>query len=446
MPADYLTNNTTPIEFSVSEISNKIKQLLENNLYMVKIKGEIAGLKIAASGHGYFSLKENNSVLAAICWRHTLSKVNFKLEEGLEVVVTGKITAYAGQSKYQVLVEILEPYGVGAFMKILTERRQKLQAEGLFAKEHKLQIPFLPKKIGVITSISGAVIKDIIHRISDRCPTHLVIWPVAVQGETAAAEIAKAIDGFNLLPINQKPDLLIIARGGGSIEDLWGFNEEIVVRSVFNSTIPTISAVGHETDYTLIDLVADLRAPTPTAAAEFAVPVITDLRYSLNNLQERSQHRLLDRVLYLKQKVTSYNNILLRIHSILNHYTQRLDDISFRLLGLPNVFIEHKLKLLQLFSIERLLPTRIVKYKYMQYINHSDHLLQRQKTLLSNIEHKLSIQDALLASLDYKSVIKRGFAIVKNSEGKIISYSAEAKIQKELTLIMKDGQISLPTN
>jgi exodeoxyribonuclease VII large subunit len=206
MLEDNLTNNFSQTEFSVSEISGKIKWLLENKLGVVKIKGEISGLKIAASGHGYFSLKDNNAVLAAICWRHSLARTNFKLEEGLEIIVTGKLTAYAGQSKYQISVEHIEPAGSGAFMKILKERKAKLESEGLFAKEHKQRLPYLPKKIGIITSISGAVIKDIIHRISDRCHAHLVIWPVAVQGETSADEISNAIDKFNALSPDQKPD------------------------------------------------------------------------------------------------------------------------------------------------------------------------------------------------------------------------------------------------
>ncbi|CAN0577409.1 unnamed protein product, partial [Ectocarpus sp. 12 AP-2014] len=296
MLEDNLTDNLTQIEFSVSEISGKIKWLLENELGIVKIKGEVSGLKIAASGHGYFSLKDNNAVLAATCWRHNLARANFKLEEGLEVVVTGKITAYAGQSKYQISVESIEPAGSGAFMKILKERRAKLEQEGLFSKDHKQKLPYFPKKIGIITSISGAVIKDIIHRITDRCHTHLVIWPVAVQGENSAAEVSNAIDEFNKLDTKHRPDLLIVARGGGSIEDLWSFNEENVVRSTYNSKIPIISAVGHETDYTLIDLAADVRAPTPTAAAEFAVPVAADLKYTLDVLGSRMYTRLIDLV------------------------------------------------------------------------------------------------------------------------------------------------------
>lgn len=440
---DYLTNNVSKIDFSVSEISSKIKWLLENNLGVVRIKGEISGLKIASSGHGYFSLKDENAILAATCWKHTLARVNFKLEEGLEVVVTGKITAYAGQSKYQISVELIEPSGVGAFMKILSERRQKLEKEGLFAQDHKQKIPFFPQKIGIITSITGAVIKDIIHRISDRCPTHLIIWPVSVQGETAAQEISTAINGFNKLPLNLQPDLLIIARGGGSIEDLWSFNEEIVVRAVFNSAIPTISAVGHETDYTLIDLAADLRAPTPTAAAEFAVPVIADLKYTLNLFAERISQRFSDLIKYYLQRLNSNERILQQIQSTINNNIQRLDDLSFRLTGaLPNLLKQKQLYFLH-FPISRLKPTKILTYKYLQFKNASDCLLGKRDSLLTPLEHKLTLNSSLLSSLDYNNVLNRGFAMLRNNEGKIISTLSDAQKSPYLQLKLKDGEMSV---
>ena len=440
---DYLTNNVSKIDFSVSEISSKIKWLLENNLGTVRIKGEISGLKIATSGHGYFSLKDENAILAATCWKPTLSRVNFKLEDGLEVIVTGKITAYAGQSKYHISVELIEPSGVGAFMKILSERRQKLEKEGLFAYEHKQKLPFLPRKIGIITSITGAVIKDIIHRISDRCPTHLIIWPVSVQGETSAEEISSAIDGFNKLPLTLQPDLLIIARGGGSIEDLWSFNEEIVVRAVFNSGIPTISAVGHETDYTLIDLVSDIRAPTPTAAAEFAVPVIADLKYTLSLFTDRISNRFADLIKYYMQRLSSNERILQQIQSTINNNIQRLDDLSFRLIGaLPNLLKQKQLYLLH-FSFERLRPTKILTYKYLQYKNVSSALLGKKDSFLFPIEHKLTLSSSLLSSLDYNNVLNRGFAMLKNSEGKIISSLSDAQKSSVLQLKMKDGEMKV---
>ncbi|PCJ29342.1 MAG: exodeoxyribonuclease VII large subunit [Rickettsiales bacterium] len=444
MLEDSLTNDISQSEFSVSEISSKIKSLLESNLGTVRIKGEISGLKIAASGHGYFSLKDTNAVLAAICWRHALARMNFKLEEGLEVIVTGKITAYAGQSKYQISAEKIEPAGIGAFIKILKERRLKLQKEGLFAKELKQKLPFLPKKIGVITSISGAVIKDIIHRISDRCGTNIIIWPVAVQGSASASEVTKAIDGFNKMA--QKPDLLIIARGGGSIEDLWSFNEEIVIRAAHASKIPIISAIGHETDYTLLDLAADMRAPTPTAAAEFAVPVLLDLRYTLKSLYGRISNRFMELVRYYSQALGNHTRALGRVSSDINNHTQRIDDLSFRLIAsLPNL-LKQKQNALQYFPLSRLKPLKILKYKYLQYKNCADNLLRKEDSLLSEPEHRLKISLSLLASLDYNNVLKRGYAMIKNKDGTIISSINEVKKSDNLKLKMQDGEIAVTCN
>lgn len=438
---DNLTNNTNSVEFSVSEISTKIKWLLENNFGVVKVKGEISGLKIASSGHGYFSLKDTNAVLATTCWRHNMQKISFKLEEGLEVIVTGKITSYAGQSKYQISADYIEPAGSGAFMKILQERKAKLEQEGLFAKEHKKPIPFLPKKIGIVTSATGAVIKDIIHRIEDRCHTHLVIWPVAVQGEAAAGEITNAIDGFNSLPDEQKPDLIIVARGGGSIEDLWPFNEEIVVRATFNSKIPIISAVGHETDYTLIDLAADLRAPTPTAAAEFAVPVLADLKYTLRSLQDSMVGKLSNLIRYYKERLDGNRRALGQVLTRLNYSTQRIDELSFRLTeSLPNL-LRNKQNALQYFPVSRMRPIKILKYKYLQYKHSSDILTSKKDHLLAVQENKLALNISLLNSLDYNNVLKRGYAMVSDQNGKLISNVSEAAKSNNLMLKMQDGEL-----
>ena len=439
MLEDNLRNNASSSVFSVSEISGKIKWLLENNLGIVKIKGEISGLKIATSGHGYFSLKDTNAILATTCWRQSLARIQFKLEEGLEVVVTGRIKAYAGQSKYQISADHIEPAGSGAFMQILKERKSKLEREGLFAKEHKQQIPFLPKKIGIITSITGAVIKDIIHRISDRCPTHLIIWPVSVQGEAAADEISTAINSFNKLPLEQRPDLLIVARGGGSIEDFRPFNEEIVVRSAYNSVIPIISAVGHETDYTLIDLVADMRAPTPTAAAEFAVPVIVDLKYTIRSLQDRISSKLTNSLRYYSERLDANKRILNQMLNQINNYTQRVDELSFRLVGaLPNL-LKNKKSSLQYFPITRLQPMKILKYKYLQYKYYSDNLISKKEPLLKAQEHRLILSTSLLMSLDYNNVLKRGYAMIKNKDGHFISTILDAKNSPSLYLKMQDG-------
>ena len=430
-------------EFSVTEISNKIKWLLENNFSVIRIRGEISGLKVAASGHGYFNLKDTNAIIAATCWKHCLSRVNFSLAEGLEVIVTGKITAYAGQSKYQISVEMIEPAGVGAFIKILNERREKLEKEGLFKLEYKKKIPYLPKKIGIITSLTGAVIKDIIHRITDRFPVNLCIWPVTVQGETAASEITSAINGFNLLDDGLKPDVIIVARGGGSIEDLWPFNEEEVVRAAFDSAIPIISAVGHETDYTLIDLVADLRAPTPTAAAEFAVPVIENLQYTLNSLYNNIERRVSVLFKHKAHILSNYNRLLQYPVNYLNYNIQKLDDLGFRLTGsLPNL-LKQKNIALQYFPYSRFKPLKILNYKYLQLNNVKNNLLIRKATLLNQFEHKLSINSSILASLDYNKVLARGYAMLKDPNDNYISTVSKVQSSKYITATLKDGNIKL---
>ncbi|HEY4747414.1 MAG TPA: exodeoxyribonuclease VII large subunit, partial [Steroidobacteraceae bacterium] len=267
-------------EFTVSELSFALKREIETAFPRVRVRGEISQPSFPRSGHCYFRLKDENAVLDGVCWKTTIPRLGLKIEEGMEVIATGKLTTYAGSSRYQIIVDRLELAGEGALLKLLEDRRKRLQAEGLFDLDRKRPLPFLPVVVGVVTSPSGAVIRDILHRLADRFPRHVLVWPVAVQGEKAAAEVAAAIAGFNRLPEQgpvPRPDILIVARGGGSLEDLWAFNEEIVVRAAAASTIPLISAVGHETDTTLIDFVSDRRAPTPSAAAEMAVPVRADL-------------------------------------------------------------------------------------------------------------------------------------------------------------------------
>ena len=266
--------------FTVSELSFALKREIETTFPRVRVRGEISQPSFPRSGHCYFRLKDENAVIDGVAWKGTIPRLGIKIEEGLEVIATGKLTTYAGSSRYQIIVDRLELAGEGALLKLLEDRRKRLQAEGLFDLDRKRPLPFLPEVVGVVTSPSGAVIRDILHRLADRFPCHVLVWPVAVQGEKAAAEVAAAIGGFNRLPEHgpvPRPDILIVARGGGSLEDLWAFNEEIVVRAAAASTIPLISAVGHETDTTLIDFVSDRRAPTPSAAAEMAVPVRADL-------------------------------------------------------------------------------------------------------------------------------------------------------------------------
>src|ERR1700736_5837751 len=267
-------------EYTVSELSLALKRSIEDGFSHVRVRGEVSGFKRHGSGHCYFALKDAEAVLDAVCWRQTAIRLPIKPEDGMEVVCTGRLTTSPGRSKYQLVIDSIELAGIGALLKILEDRRQRLAAEGLFVAERKKKLPFLPGVIGIVTSPSGAVIRDILHRLADRFPRHVLVWPVAVQGDGAAAQVAAAIAGFNAIPEHgpvPRPDILIVARGGGSLEDLWAFNEEIVVRAAATSTIPLISAVGHETDTTLIDHAADRRAPTPTAAAEMAVPVRLDL-------------------------------------------------------------------------------------------------------------------------------------------------------------------------
>ena len=279
-------------ELTVSELSTALKRTIEDAYGYVRVRGELGKVSYHGNGHVYFDLKDDRASIAGVIWRSTVPRIKLKLEAGLEVVITGRLTTYPGRSQYQIVVETLEPAGLGALMALLEERRKKFIAEGLFDEARKQLLPYLPTVIGVITSPTGAVIRDILHRLADRFPRHVLVWPVKVQGEGSAAEVAAAIEGFNALARSSgalpRPDLLIVARGGGSLEDLWSFNEEIVVRAAAASMIPLISAVGHETDVTLIDFAADRRAPTPTAAAEMAVPVRADLLVDIDLLARRA--------------------------------------------------------------------------------------------------------------------------------------------------------------
>jgi exodeoxyribonuclease VII large subunit len=288
---------TNAPEITVSELAGAIKRAIEDRFGYVRVRGEISGYRGPhSSGHAYFSLKDANARLDAVIWKGVFARMRVRPEEGLEVVAIGKLTTFPGKSSYQIVIEALEPAGIGALMALLEARRRKLAEEGLFDAARKRPLPYLPKVIGVVTSPTGAVIRDILHRLADRFPLHVIVWPVRVQGETSAAEVATAIDGFNALGGDgaiPRPDVLIVARGGGSLEDLWSFNEEIVVRAAARSQIPLVAAVGHETDWTLIDHVADMRAPTPTAAAELSVPVRSELLATLADLDGRGRGAIL---------------------------------------------------------------------------------------------------------------------------------------------------------
>jgi exodeoxyribonuclease VII large subunit len=320
-------DNSPPL--SVSELSGALKRTVESAFGQVRVRGEISGFKRHASGHCYFTLKDENACIDAVIWRGSAGALAFRPEDGAEVVATGKLTIYQGRSKYQIVVERMELAGEGALLALLERRRKALAAEGLFDPQRKRKLPFLPRVIGVVTSPTGAVIRDILHRLADRCPTQVIVWPVAVQGEGAAAGIAAAIRGFAAL--DPRPDLLIVARGGGSIEDLWAFNEEEVVRAAAESPIPLISAVGHETDTTLIDHASDRRAPTPTAAAEIAVPVRTELLAQLAELAHRAQHCLSRRAERGRERFELTVCRWPEPQALFAPMAQRLDEIGERL-------------------------------------------------------------------------------------------------------------------
>ncbi|MET0307785.1 MAG: exodeoxyribonuclease VII large subunit [Sphingomonas sp.] len=321
-------------ELSVSELSQKLKRMVEGEFGHVRIRGEISGWKRAASGHAYLALKDADAVIDGVIWRGAAAGLAFAPQDGIEVIATGKLTTYPGRSKYQIVIERMELAGEGQLMALLEKLKAKLAGEGLFDRERKKPLPYMPRTIGVVTSPTGAVIRDILHRLADRFPSHVLVWPVKVQGDGAAAEIAAAIRGFDALapdgPV-RRPDLLIVARGGGSIEDLWAFNEEVVVRAVAACSIPVISAVGHETDTSLCDFAADLRAPTPTAAAEIAVPVLADVRNTIATLAlrtERCARRYHERA---GERLAALVRVLPRRDALLGPQRQKMDDLGGRL-------------------------------------------------------------------------------------------------------------------
>jgi len=323
------------VEWTVSELSAALRRTVEDAYGYVRVRGEISGFKGASpSGHCYFRLKDDKAVLEAVVWKGTFARMRVKPEEGLDVIATGKLTTFAGSSKYQIVIDTLEPAGIGALMKLLEERKKKLAAEGLFDEARKQLLPFLPNVIGVVTSPTGAVIRDILHRLEDRFARRVLVWPVRVQGETSAAEVSAAIEGFNALPEGgplPRPDLIIVARGGGSLEDLWSFNEEIVVRAAAASMIPLISAVGHETDFTLIDFAADYRAPTPTAAAEKAVPVRADLIAELMSKARRALACWQRNMEQRRKELSMLSRALPALNELLSVPRQQLDACADRL-------------------------------------------------------------------------------------------------------------------
>jgi exodeoxyribonuclease VII large subunit len=430
-------------EFTVSEISFALKRTLEDSFGHVRVRGEISGFRGPhSSGHCYFCLKDQGARLDAVVWRSSFLRLRSKLQEGLEVIATGKVTSYPGKSSYQIIVENLEPAGAGALMALLEERRRKLAAEGLFDPARKKALPFLPRVIGVVTSPTGAVIRDILHRLSDRFPRHVLVWPVRVQGETSANEVAAAIRGFNAMAL--KPDLLIVARGGGSLEDLWGFNEEIVVRAVAESTIPLISAVGHETDWTLIDHVADERAPTPTAAAERAVPVRAELLSQIASLAARHDRGLRRLMTERRTRIRAAARALPRPDDILALARQRFDSVSGRL---RSALIKNTLLHRRDFenSAARLTPMPLRRNLAEQARGLARHGTQLRRDIRRNIEQRrtsLAGCGKLLGSLSYKSVLQRGYALVRSAERAPLSSATQIRPGQDLHIEFHDGDVA----
>lgn len=406
---------------SVSEISAALKRHVEQGFAHVRIRGEISGFKRAASGHLYLALKDEQAVIDAIMWKGSALRLAFQPQDGVEVIATGKLTTYPGRSKYQIVIEAMEIAGEGALLALLEKLKSKLNAEGLFAAERKRPLPYLPRTIGVVTSPTGAVIRDILHRLEDRCPTRVIVWPVLVQGQGSAEQVAAAVNGFSALQGADRPDLVIVARGGGSIEDLWGFNEEVVVRAVASCTIPTISAVGHETDTTLCDFAADRRAPTPTAAAEMAVPVRADLLAGLQSVAARSL-RCVQR--YKERATERLETTARRLptpETLLGPQSQRVDDLGDRLKrGLSHVAADARGELARAAGALR--PAM---------------LTQR----LENAQNRLDQLWRVAASLNPDRILERGYARVERKGGGTVTNVAQAKAAGALVLHFADGQV-----
>ena len=477
-------------EYSVSEISFALKRTVEDNFGHVRVRGEISGYRGPhSSGHAYFALKDDRARLEACIWKGTFSRLKFRPEEGMEVIATGKLSTYPGSSKYQIVIDNIEPAGAGALMALLEERKKRLAAEGLFDQARKRPLPFMPRIIGVVTSPTGAVIRDIIHRITDRFPLHVVVWPVRVQGETTGREVSAAIAGFNALPAGgpvPRPDVLIVARGGGSLEDLWGFNDEAVARAVAASAIPVISAVGHETDWTLIDYAADMRAPTPTGAAEFAVPVKAELEARIASLAARLGGAVTRASERKRQAFRAASRALPSADQLLALPRRRFDEAANRL---GRALVANTRRKRTEFDGVRLSPAllrRRIAEEGRQAARAGDRLpgalswlvaarrlgfgraamrlrleplqdrLRTRRDRLESIaargtaalalagerrRRRLEQADRLLETLSYHSVLKRGYAVVRDDSGKALMRAADIAAGTALGIEFADGEV-----
>ena len=434
-------------EFTVSELSSALKRTVEDAYGHVRVRGEISGFRGPhASGHCYFALKDESAKIEAVIWKGVHGRMRFKPQEGLEIIATGKLTTYPGSSKYQIVIEAIEPAGVGALMALMEERKKKLAAEGLFDEARKQLLPWLPEVIGVVTSPTVAVIRDILHRLEDRFPRRVLVWPVRVQGEGSAEQIAAAIRGFNALEEGgriPRPDLLIVARGGGSLEDLWSFNEEIVVRAAAESMIPLISAVGHETDVTLIDFAADKRAPTPTAAAEMAVPVRAELFVEVTSLERRAMLCWQRGQEHRRSELRAAVRALPKATELLDIPRQRLDRASAQL---PRALRANA------HVYERRLSAiggRLTVTALRAQIDRGKEKVARLATSARRCadlhirqgETRLKYVAQLLNALSYKGVLERGFALVRDEHGQPLHAAANVGSGQHLTIEFADGRI-----
>jgi exodeoxyribonuclease VII large subunit len=433
-------------EFTVSELSGAIKRVIEGEFGLVRVRAEVGRVSRPASGHLYFDLKDDRSVLAAIVWKGQAARLAQRPEEGMEVIATGRLTTFPGQSKYQMIVEDVAPAGVGALMAMLEKRKAALAAEGLFDAGRKRALPYLPGVIGVVTSPSGAVIRDILHRLRDRFPRKVIVWPVAVQGAACAPEVARAIAGFNALPVGgaiPRPDVIIVARGGGSIEDLWGFNEEIVVRAAAGSRIPLISAVGHETDTTLIDLASDRRAPTPTAAAEMAVPVRMDLVAGVGDLGARLSRALTGAVVQRRQRVTDLGRALPRPERLTQGAAQRLDQLAGQLnAALTGVAAKKRLRLADLALRPALLRRKLAEDGRRLATLSARLSPELVAGRVARAREKLAAVERLRETLGYEATLRRGFAVVRG-DGQVVTTVAAAAGAARLELQFADGRFAV---
>jgi exodeoxyribonuclease VII large subunit len=434
-------------EMSVSELANALKRTVEESYSFVRVRGELGRVVFAKSGHLYFDIKDADATLNTVMWKGSAGRLPFKPEEGLEVVAEGRLSTYPGRSNYQLIADKMRPAGLGALMQLLEERRKKLAAEGLFAPERKKPIPYLPSVIGVVTSPTGAVIRDILHRVRDRFPCHVIIWPALVQGERAAAEVEAGIRGFNALKLGgpiPRPDVIIVARGGGSIEDLWPFNEERVVRAAAESVIPLISAVGHETDTTLIDYASDRRAPTPTGAAEMALPVRSELVAAIASLGGRMGKLLMRKVEKSRLELRSATGRLPRRDSLLQQPRQRLDMASQRFGGSLSRMVARKRARFDKAGggLRPAALRREITAKRGEIVRLAGRLRPAMGRRLEWFGTALKAQARVLETLSYQAVLARGFALVTKVDGALVRSAAGVAEGDALRLRFADGEVA----